>query len=66
MDSASRRPGRPPLPPERRLSVTVQVCVTADEADRLYGLARRLRVPLSDLVRDACLRMLLVAETSAR
>jgi hypothetical protein len=48
-----RKPGRPP---GRRLTVTVQVLVSEDEADAMYHQAQRRRLPLSILVREACRR----------
>jgi hypothetical protein len=51
-----RKPGRPRIAPELRLSVTVQILVTPDEADALYSNSRKRRRPMSELVRDACRR----------
>ena len=66
MESPKRKPGRPPLPPELRLSVTVQILVTPDEADALYSNARRQRRPMSEMVRDACRRAGLMSFDRAR
>jgi hypothetical protein len=51
-----RRVGRPTKEPERRLSVTVQISVTVDEADALYANARRMRCSVAEIVRSACRR----------
>jgi hypothetical protein len=56
VEPTKRKPGRPPIAPQLRLSVTIQILVTPDEADALYTNARRRRCPMSEMVRDAVRR----------
>ncbi len=56
MSAPKRKPGRPTLAPELRLSVTLQIQVTVDEADALYTNARRRRQSMAEMVREAIRR----------
>lgn len=45
------RPGRPPKPPEKRLSEAISFRITVAEADALCVEALRLRISVHDYVR---------------
>jgi hypothetical protein len=49
-------PGRPPLPPERRRTVRVEVLLSGAEAAAVRGRALRSRRPLSAFLRESALR----------
>lgn len=56
------RRGRRPKAPEERHSYYMKVRVTTDMADALFRLARRRRLPVSVLIRDALTSLISVVQ----
>ena len=57
-DTPKPRGGRPPLPPEVRLSETLKLRVTKREADAVYQLAIKHGVSLNAVLRTILQRLI--------
>jgi uncharacterized protein (DUF1778 family) len=55
------RPGRPPLPPERRRQPWIELAASATERQQIELAAEAARLPVADFVRQAALGRRLVA-----